>query len=79
MSHTGLLAKEWARRSNFYFRIWTDSVGAEKFLDPSEHIPEESYDFVRWAVTVDPMTDVWASIQEVRGCVPRHHTDWADV
>ena len=66
-----ILAREWMRRSNFFFNAWCESVGEETFSEPSSLEVPENFEFIEWACAQDEHSETWTQIQELRRAVPR--------
>lgn len=66
-----VLAREWCRKADFFFRRWCDSVGSETFADRAAHAYCESEEFLDWAVQVSIESPTWAKISELRAAFPR--------
>ena len=63
------LAREWCRKSHYFFNLWLDTERADCFdVGVFDYVEHE--EFLDWAVGIDISSPTWARISEVRAAFP---------
>jgi hypothetical protein len=65
-----MLAREWCRKSDYFYNHWLDSEVNTCFDDPTELDYVEHEEFLAWVATVDVASHTWVRVSELKHAVP---------